>query len=193
MADFLFLQRQSRIGSRYSRYRMRQQNRLRRPRSPSTKLTCQCPRTGCRGGRGSRNACTSGWTAATLKFAEGEVSEEVGGCGWSSGYRLRAWSTTKRGCSTRCWARAPEGRRRAPRTWAGARAAAVSGVEQGVTGGPRRPARAGRRRAGEGRARVADGRVSLGAWADNHHDAGCRVGAAGGGLSGNERDRSATC
>jgi hypothetical protein len=52
--------------------------------------------------------------------------------------------------------------------------------------------RAGRRRAGEGRARVADGRVSVGAWADHHHDAGGRVGAAGGGLSGSERDRSAT-
>jgi hypothetical protein len=33
------------------------------------------------------------------------------------------------------------------------RVAAVSGVEQGVAGGPRRPVRAGRRRAGEGRAR----------------------------------------
>lgn len=43
----------------------------------------------------------------------------------------------------------------------------------------------------EGRARVADGRVSVGAWADHHHDAGYRVGAAGG-LSGSERDRPAT-
>ena len=56
----------------------------------------------------------------------------------------------------------------------------------------RRPACAGRRRAGEGRARVADGRVSVGAWADHHHDAGYRVGAAGGGLSGSERARPAT-
>jgi hypothetical protein len=43
---------------------------------------------------------------------------------------------------------------------------------------------AGRRRAGEGRAQVADGRVSVGAWADHHHDAGGRVGAAGGGTLG---------
>ena len=42
------------------------------------------------------------------------------------------------------------------------------------------------------RARVADGQVTVGAWADHHHDAGGRVGAAGGGLSGSERDRSAT-
>jgi len=45
------------------------------------------------------------------------------------------------GCSTRCWARAP-GRKTVVRgcAWAGSRAAAVSGVEPGVAGGPRRPA-----------------------------------------------------
>jgi hypothetical protein len=31
--------------------------------------------------------------------------------------------------------------------------------------------------------RVSDGRVSVGAWADHHHDAGYRVGAAGGGAT----------
>ena len=72
---------------------------------------------------------------------------------------------------------------------AGSRAAAVSGVEPGVAGGPDDlpPADDELERAG-----VADGRVSVGAWADHHHDAGGRVGAAGGGLSGSERDRPAT-
>ena len=39
-------------------------------------------------------------------------SAAAGGCGWCSGYRLRTWSRTMRGCSTRCWARAIGGRRR---------------------------------------------------------------------------------
>jgi hypothetical protein len=40
---------------------------------------------------------------------------------------------------------------------------------------------------------LANRRVSVGAWADHHHEAGGRVGAAGRGLlSGSERDRSAT-
>jgi hypothetical protein len=66
-----------------------------------------------------------GKSTLALKFDEGRESEAVGGCGWCSGYRLRAWSRTAdigsehgtglpRGCSTRCWARAPGGRRRTP-------------------------------------------------------------------------------
>ena len=42
-----------------------------------------------------------------------------------------------------------------------------------------------------GGSRVADGRVSVGAWVDHHDEAVGRVGAAGGGLSGSERNRSA--
>jgi hypothetical protein len=72
--------------------------------------------------------------------------------------------------------------------WAGSRAAAVSGVQQGVAPGPRQPALAGRQRAGEGWARVADGLVSMGEWTDHHHDNVCRVGAARGRLSGSDPD-----
>jgi hypothetical protein len=46
------------------------------------------------------------------------------------------------------------------------------------------------RQAGEGLGCVADGRVShVGAWSDHHHNAGGRVSAAGGGLSGLKRER----
>ena len=71
----------------------------------------------------------------------------------------------------------------------GARGAAVAGVERAVAGGAGRPARA--RGAGGGRAGVAGGEVSLGARADNHHDASRGVGAGRGGLAGDDRGRAA--
>jgi hypothetical protein len=76
------------------------------------------------------------WRSSLLRERQSEVA---GGCGWCSGYRLRAWSRTTWGCSTRCLARAPGGRRSKPLR------RCVGGFKSCcVAGGPRRPARAGR-------------------------------------------------
>jgi hypothetical protein len=130
--------------------------------------TCRCRQTGCRG------SCTSGWTAATrrgggsvcavgtlghgkvhagaqVRCGTGRARRRVAAAGVHA-IGLDLQRSRMRGCSTSCWAKAPGGRRRTPlkRCVGGFTSSAVSGVEQGMAGGPRRPARAGRRRAGEG-------------------------------------------
>ncbi len=151
-----------------------------------------------------------------LKFAAGQA--ERGG-GWlrlvfrlSASSMEHTRSRTTRGCWTRCWERAPGGRCRTRRCVGGwtsccslqrgaGRGCHAAVLDERLT--PRSTTclrlssacaddnlETAPRQAGEGLGCVADGRVShVGAWSDHHHNAGGRVSAAGGGLSGLKRER----